>query len=404
MAFPFLLFPPLSRSVPVVAAPEPARAGRIGTVIYLDHNATTPVHPRATAAMLPYLEEFWGNPSSVHAAGQRARRAVENARGEVARLLEASEPDEIVFTSGGTEADALAIFASSGSARKGLAISAVEHPAVAEPAKSRERQGANLRVLPVLPSGELDLDTAERSIDADVGLVSVMTANNEYGGIFPVEALAAIAHGRGAIFHTDAVAALGKIPVSARSGADLISISAHKIGGPKGAGALYARKGIDVPALFPGGGQERRRRGGTENVAGIVGFGEVARWIREERDSAARIAALRDAFEERAIAECGRVIVWGRNTARLPNTSALAFPGSSGEAIAIALDLAGIAVSVGSACSSGSVSPSPSILALGASPAEAKSTIRFSFGPEHRREDVEAVIAALSRIVRKDRP
>jgi len=371
-------------------------------VIYLDHNATTPVDPRVIAAMEPFWRDRWGNASSVHAAGREARRAVESAREEVAAFLGANEPEEIVFTSGGTEADALAIFSARASGRRGIAITAVEHPAVAEPARALAGEGFELSVLSVLPTGGLDVERAATAIDPSVGVVSVMSANNEYGGIFPIAAMAERAHAAGALFHTDAVAAAGKVDVSARQGADMISISAHKIGGPKGVGALFARRGVDLRPLFPGGGQERRRRGGTENVAGIVGFGEAARLARNESPAERpRITALRDAFEDAAARACGAIQVWGRSAPRIGNTSAIAFPGASGEAIAIALDLAGIAVSVGSACSSGSVSPSPSILALGASRAEAKATVRFSFGAGNSPDDVDAVVGALSRIVRK---
>lgn len=368
-------------------------------MIYLDHNATTPVDPRVLEAMVPYWREHWGNASSVHAPGRAARRAVEEARQHVAALLAADEPEEIVFTSGGTEADALALGAARATARRKLAVSSVEHPAVAEVARALEAEGVSREILPVLPSGELDRDAARRGIDASVGLVSVMWANNEYGGLFPVEDLAERAHAAGALFHTDAVAALGKVDVGARCGADMISVSAHKIGGPKGTGALYVRRGVDLPSLFPGGGQERRRRGGTENVAGIVGFGEAARLcLRESAAARARVSALRDAFEEAVLRAWGSARVWGRSAPRIGNTSAVAFAPESGEALAIALDLAGIAVSVGSACSSGSVAPSPSILALGASRAEAKATVRFSFGTGNRSGDGEAAVRELARI------
>ena len=373
-------------------------------MIYLDHNATSPVDPRVAAAMEPYYRDRWGNPSSVHAAGRAARRAVEEARGHVAELLGAAEPEEIVFTSGGTESDALAIFAARASARRAVVISAVEHPAVAEPARALATDGFSVAFLPVRPSGDLDGGAAESAIDASVGLVSVMWANNEYGGLLPVAEMAERAHAAGAIFHTDAVAALGKTDVTALSGADMISVSAHKIGGPKGAGALYVRRGIDLPSLFPGGGQERRRRGGTENVAGIVGFGEAARLCRRESDATrARVERLRDDFEEKVLRSCGAARIWGNAAPRIGNTSAIAFEGESGEAIAIALDLEGIAVSVGSACSSGSVAPSPSILALGAARAAAKATVRFSFGSGNRDDDGDATVRVLSRIVGKNR-
>lgn len=355
--------------------------------------------------MEPYLEEIWGNPSSVHAAGRRARRAVEEAREQVAAWLGASEPEEIVFTSGGTEADALALFSVRASGRRALAVSAVEHPAVAEPARTLEAEGFERRVLPVLPSGEIDLDSARRAIDGSVALVSVMAANNEYGGLFPLRSLAPLAREAGAVFHTDAVAAAGRIDVGAGSGADLISVSAHKIGGPKGTGALRVRRGIDLPPLFPGGGQERRRRGGTENVAAIAGFGEAARICGEESvRERGRIEGLRDAFEHAIEREWPAVRIWGKSAARLGNTTAACFPGRSGEAIAIALDLAGIAVSVGSACSSGTVAPSPAILALGASAEDAKSTVRFSFGGGNDAEQVAGAVAALLGVLRKSGP
>jgi len=374
-------------------------------MIYLDHNATTPLDPRVRAAMEPLLSDVWGNPSSVHAAGRRARRAVEEAREQVALLLGAREPEEIVFTSGGTEADALALFSARASARRAIAVSAVEHPAVAEPARVLEGEGFARRVLPVLPSGEIDREAALREIDETVAVVSVMAANNEYGGIFPIDLLSARARERGAIFHTDAVAAAGKIDVGAASGADMISISAHKIGGPKGAGALWVRKGVDLRPLFPGGGQERRRRGGTENTAGIVGFGEAARLCRRESPAVREsVARLRDDFESSLAREWAGVRIWGAAAPRIGNTTAAAFPGRSGEALAIALDLEGIAVSVGSACSSGTVAPSPAILALGASPEEAKSTVRFSFGAGNDAADARAAVAALGKILHKDRP
>ena len=352
--------------------------------------------------MEPYWKERWGNASSVHAAGRAARRSVEEARESVAALLGADAPEEIVFTSGGTEADTLALGAVRALARRRVAVSSVEHPAVAEMARSLEAEGISREILPVLSSGALDRETAARRIDPSVGLVSLMWANNEYGGLFPVAEVADRAHATGALLHTDAVAALGKTEVSARSGADMISVSAHKIGGPKGTGALYVRRGVDLPSLLPGGGQERGRRGGTENVAGIVGFGEAARLCRlESVAERSAIETLRDAFEEALLRASASARIWGRSAPRVGNTSAVAFEGASGEAIAIALDLEGIAVSVGSACSSGSVAPSPAILALGASRADAKATVRFSFGRGNGSGDGETAVRALARILPK---
>jgi len=371
-------------------------------MIYLDHNATSPVDPRVKDAMEPLLGEVWGNPSSVHAAGRAARRKIEEAREQVAALVGAAEAEEIVFTSGGTEADAIALFSVRASGRHAIAVSAVEHAAVAEPARTLEGEGFERRAMPVLPTGALDLGAALEAVDDGVALVSAMWANNEYGALLPVGELARRARERGAVFHTDAVAAVGRADVAASSGADMISLSAHKISGPKGIGALWDRRGIDLPSLF-GGGQERGRRGGTENAAGISGFGEAARICRSESpDAREEVRGLRDAFERDLRAALPGVRVWGESVARIGNTSAVAFPGRSGETMAIALDLEGIAVSVGSACSSGSVGPSPAIVALGATPEEAKSTVRFSFGAGNSPEDVAAVVAVLRRILGRE--
>ncbi|MGH9442421.1 MAG: cysteine desulfurase family protein [Thermoanaerobaculia bacterium] len=375
-------------------------------MIYLDHNATTPVDSRVFAAMEPYLTRAFGNPSSVHSAGREARRAVELAREKVAALIGAEDPEEIVFTSGGTESDSLAL-SHLRSSEPGSAIvtTAVEHPAVAESARRLEAEGHAWRVIPVEPSGGMDLDAVRRALSPAPALVSVMAANNEYGAIFPVAEVAAMARSLGASVHCDAVSALGRLPIDVRSlGVDFLSISAHKIHGPKGTGALYVRRGIDLAAVFPGGGQERRRRGGTENVAGIVGFGEAAGFMaREGEASRAKLARLRDRFESEVSTRFRQTRIWGSEVARLPNTSAIAFPGSSGESLLIALDLAGVAVSVGSACSSGTLTPSPSILALGASRDEARSTLRFSFGKDNRENEIPPVIEALSAAVGRGR-
>jgi|PersoiStandDraft_1058852.scaffolds.fasta_scaffold18762_2 cysteine desulfurase len=375
---------------------------RIVPVIYLDHNATTPIDPRVAHAMEPFLSSAYGNPSSVHRLGREARRAVEEAREAVARLLGAAEPDEVVFTSGGTEADALALRAARRVGRRGVAVSTVEHPAVREAARALVAEGLALSEIAVDAEGRLDRASFSAALEAKPGLVSVMTANNEYGGIFPVEELARSCHDAGALFHTDAVAALGKLDVASMTReADLVAVSAHKIGGPKGVGALRVRRGLDVPPLFPGGGQERRRRGGTENVPGIVGFGEAARAALEESAAeAARTESLRDRFERELAEKVPGVRFWGAEAARLPNTSSVAFPGASGEALLIRLDLEGIAVSTGSACSSGTLAPSPAILALGATAEEARSTLRFSFGAGNGNPDVDAVVAVLAAAVR----
>jgi cysteine desulfurase len=371
--------------------------------IYLDNNATTRVAPEVLDAMLAYLGEGFGNASSVHAAGRQSRRAVEEARERVAGLLGAAEPEQIVFTSGGTESDVTALLGAAALRRRGrILLSAAEHPAVARTAEALAGRGFAVESLPVARSGELDLASLEASRGSDVAFVSVMAANNEYGGLFPVERIGALCRERGILFHTDAVQAVGKVPFDVgRIGADLVSVSAHKIHGPKGAGALYVRKGVDLPPLLPGGGQERGRRAGTENVPAIVGFGVAAQLARERRDrEAPGIAARRDRLEERIQREIPGAVIWGEEVARLPNTSAVSFPGASGESILIRLDLEGIAVSVGSACSSGTLAPSPAILALGASREEAFGTVRFSLSRQTTDAEIDRVAAILPGVVR----
>jgi cysteine desulfurase len=370
-------------------------------VIYLDHNATTPVDPRVRAAMEPFLGPGWGNPSSAHSSGREARRAVENARDEVAALIGADSPDEVVFTSGGTESDALALsWIRSRPRDEAFLTSSVEHPAVGEVARGLEQEGYERRIVRASPTGALDEESLAGALAPGAAFVSVMAANNEYGGVFPIAEVSRLARASGAIVHSDAVAALGRIPIDVNEmGVDLLSLSGHKIHGPKGVGALYVRRGVDLPPMFPGGGQERRRRGGTENVPGIVGLGAAARILRDNPVREPEAGRLRDLFERRVREQFEGVRIWGRECRRLSNTSAIAFPGSSGEALLIALDLDGIAVSTGSACSSGTLSPSPSILALGATPEEARSTLRFSFGAGNLAEEVPLVVESLAAAV-----
>lgn len=368
-------------------------------MIYLDHNATSPLDPRVREAMEPFLTRHFGNPSSVHAEGRAARRAVEQAREDVASLVNAAEAEEIVFTSGGTESDVTAILSLRGrDPRPSLAITAVEHPAVREPARLLESEGHRLEQIPVLPTGALDLGAVEEALEQRPSLVSVMAANNEYGGVFPVEIVARKARAAGARIHSDAVAAAGKIEIDVqRWGVDLLSLSAHKLSGPKGVGALYVKKGVEIPPLLPGGGQERRRRGGTENVAGIVGFGRAARLAASELgEEGDRLGRLREELESRLREAVPGIRIWGEAIRRIPNTTAACFPGKSGEALLIRLDLGGIAVSVGSACSSGTVSPSPAILALGATREQARGTLRFSLGRLNSREELTEVVRVLA--------
>ena len=363
-------------------------------MIYLDNNASTPLDPDVRAAITAALD-LYGNPSSVHSDGRRARRAIEEAREDVARLVGA-RPEEIFFTSGGTEANALAIFGGSRATGR-VVTSAVEHPSVREPISrlAGEPDGETVAIDPD-PSGTLDPDRILDAAPAGTRLVSVMAANNEFGAIFPMSDVARTLRARNVPVHSDAVQAAGRIPVDAPgSEVDLLSISAHKLHGPKGVGALYVRRGFPLRAHTPGGGQEKKIRGGTENTAGIVGFGVAARLARERLPEAGRIAALRDRLESGILATIPDTRVAGEAAPRLPNTTAILFGGLSGEALLIRLDLEGVAVSVGSACSSGTLAPSPAILALGYSREEARGAVRFSLSRWNTSDEIERVLALL---------
>ncbi len=350
-------------------------------MIYLDHNATTPVDPEVRGAM-DAAASVYGNPSSVHAEGQRARRVVEEARDEVARLI-AARPEEIVLTSGGTESNALAILGATVGRRGRVVVTGAEHPSVREAAARLSASGAcEVVTVDPEPSGALDPDRVLAAAGSGTVLVSIMAANNEYGGLYPIAPLSAELRRRGALFHTDAVQAAGRLRVDVGAwGVDLLSLSAHKLHGPKGAGALYVRKGVGLTPHTPGGGQERRLRAGTENTVAIAGFGVAARLAaRRAEPEAPGIAALRDRLEREILGGVDGARVVGSGAPRLPNTSAILFGGVSGEALLIRLDLEGVAVSVGSACSSGTLAPSPALLALGLSREEARSVVRFSLG------------------------
>jgi cysteine desulfurase len=373
-------------------------------MIYLDNNASTRLDPEVWAAMADAAEAF-GNPSSVHAEGQRARRAIEQARDGIGALIGATGGD-VFLTSGGTEANAMAIFGAVAGRRGRVVISGVEHPSVREPA-ARLASNAQCELVTVDPdpSGALDPERVLAEATAGTLLVSVMAANNEYGGVFPVAALAREVRRRGALFHTDAVQAAGRLPADPNAwGADLVSISAHKLHGPKGAGALYVRRGVSIEARTPGGGQEKKLRAGTENTLAIVGFGAAARLAaRRQAEDAPAIARLRDRLERGILERVPGAGVVGAGVERLPNTSAVAFSGVSGEALLIRLDLEGVAVSVGSACSSGTLAPSPSLLALGLSREEAKSVVRFSLSRETTAEEISRVLDLLPDAVAQAR-
>jgi len=378
--------------------------------IYLDHNATTPVHPDVAALVARLLTGEFGNPSSVHTYGQRAKAVLDEARSQVAALIDA-EPGDIVFTAGGTEADNFAIRGAADAlepaGRRHLIASSIEHEAVLTTMKALERRGWQVTLLPVGPSGIVEPEALRAAMRDDTALVSVMHANNEIGTIQPVRELAALAHERGALFHTDAVQSVGKIPVSVRNlDVDLLSLAGHKFNGPKGTGALWLKRGTRLVATSTGGRQERNRRAGTENVPAIAGLGlacriAAAKMDRPSEAPAADIAALRDRLEEGVLAGVSDTAVNGARDRRVPNTTNISFEGIEAESLLIALDLEGVAVSTGSACSSGSLEPSHVIKAMGLPPHRGTSSIRFSFGLGNTGAEVDFVIARLPGLVEK---
>jgi cysteine desulfurase len=373
--------------------------------IYLDYNATTPVDPAVLDAMLPYFAENFGNASSIHSPGQRARGAVDGARASVAGLLGAKS-SEIVFTSGGTESDNLALFgvvAASQDSRKHIITTAIEHHAVLNAAQALENLGAEVTYIPVGREGTVDPDDIRRALKPETVLISVMHANNELGTIQPIEEIGRIATTADVLFHCDAVQAAGKLPLDVnRLGVDLLSISAHKIYGPKGVGALYVRSGTPLEPQFYGGHHERDRRPGTENVPGIVGLGKAAELARKNlQTDCARITTLRNRLEDALLAACGDARVNGNRAQRVSNTSNISFHAAGGEALVIALDLQGIACSTGAACSSGAVGPSHVLLAIGLSPDEARSSLRLSLGRTTTAEEIDQAIAAIPQSVER---
>jgi cysteine desulfurase len=375
---------------------------------YLDYNATTPVDPAVLEAMLPFLAENFGNASSIHSAGQRARAAVDRARDSVAVLLGA-KPSEIVFTSGGTESDNLAIFglvygvAPKSDGRKHVITTAIEHHAVLNSCQALEAQGVEVTYAPVGSAGVVDPDEIRRALRPETVLISVMHANNELGTIQPIEEIGRIAAEADVYFHCDAVQSAGKLPLNvSQLGVDLLSISAHKIYGPKGVGALYVRGGTPLAPQFHGGHHERDRRPGTENVPGIVGFGKAADLaLASLATEPERISAQRDRLESAILDSISSVRVNGDVARRVPNTTNLSFAAAGGEAMLIALDLAGVACSTGAACSSGAVEPSHVLLAIGLSPDEARSSLRFSLGRQTTAEEIDHAIAAIPTVVER---
>jgi cysteine desulfurase len=374
--------------------------------IYLDHNATTPPATEVVDRMAAALREQFGNPSSVHHYGQVAKSALDDARSAVAALI-GGDPSEVVFTSGGTESDNFAIRGAAEAleptGRRHLVASAIEHEAVLNTFKALARRGWRTTLLPVDQSGIVSTDVLEQALTDDTALVSIMHANNEIGTIQPIAELARIAKARGAVFHTDAVQTAGKIPVDVKAlGVDLLSLSAHKFYGPKGAGALWIRRGVRLHAPMTGGKQERSRRAGTENVAGIIGLGVAAQLARGKMAAEGdRLSALRDRLEEGILAAVSGTAINGARLPRVPNTTNISFDRIEAESLLIALDLAGVAVSTGSACSSGTLEPSHVLKAMGFPPHRTQNSIRFSLGAANTEADVQRVIDVLPGVVDK---
>ena len=368
--------------------------------IYLDNNATTPVLPEVFDGMRPYFGEQFGNASSIHHHGQQTRAAVEDARESVAALL-GCRASEIVFTSGGTEADNLAVAGLVG-AGDHIITSSIEHHAVLLACKHMEAMGAEVTVLPVDGRSLVDVDDVRRALRPNTKLISVMMANNETGVLQPVAEIGRIAAEAGVCFHTDAVQAAGKVEIDVkRIGCDALSISGHKIHGPQGVGALCVRKGLRLQPLFYGGRHERSRRAGTENVPGIVGLGKAAQIAKEslDRGDDKKMATMRDRLQQGILAQVEDAAVNGDGAARVPNTCNVHFDHIDGEAMVIALDLKGLAVSTGAACSSGAIEPSHVLVAMGLRRDQARASIRFSLGKQTVAEDIDIALALVPETV-----
>jgi cysteine desulfurase len=368
--------------------------------VYLDNNATTPVLPEVLEAMRPYFAEHFGNASSIHHHGQETRAAVERARESMAALL-GCRASEVVFTSGGTEGDNLAI---SGLTRAGdhVISSTIEHHAVLNSCKHLEAMGCEVTYVPVDGRGVVDPDDVRRALRPQTKLITIMMANNETGVLQPIEEIGKIAAEADVYFHTDAVQAAGKVPIDVkRLGCDLLSISGHKLHAPQGVGALYVRKGTIVQPMFYGGSHERSRRAGTENVPGIIGLGKAAELASEalERGDLARMSAMRDHIEQKILSEVEATGVNGEGALRVPNTTNIHFDYIEGEALVIALDLKGLAVSTGAACSSGAIEPSHVLTAMGLPPEIARASLRFSLGKQNMPDDIQFALDLVPQTV-----
>jgi len=387
-----------------------ARYRRTGSIelleqIYLDNNATTPVEPEVLATLLPYYKELYGNPSSVHWAGRAVKDSLDQARAQVAALINA-QPDEIVFTAGGSESDNLAIFGSCDALRhKGnhIITTVVEHPAVLDSCRHFEQRGGRVTYLPVDSDGQIDLAELERSITDKTVLITIMWANNETGTIFPIAQIANIARRHNVQFHCDAVQALGKVPIDmAGCAVDLLALSGHKIGAPKGIGALYVRSGSALNPIIHGGHQEHSLRAGTHNVAGIVAFGKACELAQHDLETkAGLLCQLRDRLQQGILDTIPDVRVNGDLSSRLPNTLNIGFSFIEGEGLLLSLDIHGIAASSGSACTSGSDAPSHVLSAMQVDEMLIQSSIRFSLGYQNTVEDIDKTLEVLPAIVSK---
>ncbi len=368
---------------------------------YFDNNATTAIAPEVFEAMVPFLTEHYGNPSSAYGFGKKVRIAVEQARAQVAALINA-EPSEIYFTSCGTESDNAAIWSALRSTKKRhLITSQVEHSAVLHMGESLEQQGYGVTWLPVLADGTLDLVTLEDSIRPDTAIVSLMWANNETGVLFPIEKIAAICREKKVLFHTDAVQCPGKVPIDVKSLAvDFLAISGHKLHAPKGVGVLYVRKGVPFIPFQIGGGQERGKRAGTENVTSIIGLGKAAEIAKENLiEEQTRVRAMRDRFENRILELVAGARVNGNRAERLPNTANICFQGADAQELLAILDEQGICCSAGSACTTGSVEPSHVLSAMGVSQTDAKSSLRFSFSHFNQDSEIDRALELIPHLV-----
>lgn len=372
----------------------------VRNAIYLDHNATTPIDPEILAKVPEWLSS-WGNPSSIHWAGRGPKAILREARLRVAQLL-GVEPLELIFTSGGSEANNLALkgLAQSHATRRQIILSSVEHPSLRKTAEYLRAQGFAIDFVKVDREGQLDLEELARLLSERTLLVSVMTANNETGHVMPIAEVARLAHAHGALVHTDAVQALGKLPFRPRElGVDMASLSGHKFYGLKGCGVLYVRKGLSLQSLIHGGGQERGRRAGTENLPSIASLGLMCTRAAEVEARAVGVRELRDHLEARILREIEGVTITGPRGLRLANTSSLTLRDVDGETLLMNLDVAGFAVSTGAACAAGNPEPSPTLLAMGFTREEAQSSLRVSLGWRNTREEIDLFVDALVKVV-----